>query len=115
MTLELVLYNGEITYTDPCDGKEVTVPGNELGGSSGEIVLATIDGSLPGCTGTREGQGLVDLTALGLLPHKNNLKFNDFIGLRPTAIPAVEEGEHPSCALENFGIRVSPRQGQLCK
>lgn len=115
VTFELVLWNGEIEITDPCTGETETCPGNELGGASGEVVLATIDGSIPGCTGCRSGQGLVDLTALGITPHLNNLRFNDFIGLRPTALPEVAEGEHPSCALEGFGIRVTPRQGQLCK
>ena len=114
VTMELVLYNGEVTTTD-CDGKTEVVPGNELGGSSGEIVLATIDGAVGGCTGDRSGQGLVDLTALGILPHKNNLRFNDFIGLRPTSLPNVAEGEHPSCALQGFGIRVTPHQDVLCK
>ena len=107
---EIVLGNPEHQPVDMCTGDVIGDPVRNFEGE-GDIVIGTIDASKPGCSGDRSGSGLILAEDLpGTL-----LKFNDYIGIRPTAVPAPEEGEDAACVWEGLGLRISPVTKDLCR
>jgi len=107
---EVIIGNCPYQPVDHCTGEPVGEPVSNFEGEE-NIVLGTIDASLEGCKGDRAGSGLFDLSDLST----NLLKFNDFIGIRPTAVPEPEEGQTASCVWENLGLRISPVTKDLCQ